>query len=105
MIDPVPEIEVISINVPAVELYKRCQLSYVSTGMGAQCVGVSSVEVRAAAENARVDLTPQLSDDVQFMGNCAANYLNTRKPEASSGSGGAGKNKAPPGPSSHNRNT
>lgn len=75
---------VCSVNVAATELFKRCKLAYVSSGLGAQCIGITSMELRAAAENGGVAMTSQLADDVQYMGDCAANYLNSKKPAAAS---------------------
>lgn len=76
----VPAIEVLECNWQAVEVFRRCQLTWVS-GMRAVCVGISAKEIRSAAWLMQIEQTEwmQLTDDVQLMGRVAAAALNKQK--------------------------
>ena len=73
-------IEVLECNWLAAEVFRRCQLSWVS-GMRAVCLGISAEEIRSAAAMLRIGRSEwmPLIDDVQLMGRVAASVLNQQK--------------------------
>lgn len=79
------EIDVLPCNVRAVEVFKHCQLVYVSNGMGAICIGFSATEVLAAMEAMAIPpkRRKRLLGDVMFMGNAAAHWINDKNRKAS----------------------
>jgi hypothetical protein len=64
-----------------VEVFRRCQQTWVTVGMGgAIAVGLSAQEVAAGERLAGLELAPHEALYVQDMGRVAAEVLNTRKP-------------------------
>jgi len=74
-------VEVLPCNWKAVQLFKKCQLSYV--GMAGTCVGLSTSEIRSVLEV--FDLPRRswksLAAKLLFMGQEAADYLNQSRKE------------------------
>lgn len=80
-------IEIWRCNWRTVQVYRTCQLSFV--GMSGSCVGLSSLEIRAALQLERVPRPRQraMARELQFMGRCAAEYLNEEARKASNKAG------------------
>jgi hypothetical protein len=74
------EVEVLPINLRAVDVYRRCQMTVLS-GMATMYLGVSALETRAALELSQVppDQWAEIADDVQVMSAAAVGYLRDRK--------------------------
>lgn len=73
-------VEVLPVNLRAVDVYRRCQLTVLS-GMATVYLGVSALETRAALELSQVPPSEwaEIADDVQIMSAAAVQYLRNRK--------------------------
>lgn len=70
--------EVLACNWTAVEIYLRCQLTYVGGPTGAVCIGIASHEIHAALHLGGIttDLWPETADAVRLMGRTAMQATN-----------------------------
>lgn len=76
----VHEIEVLSENWDAVQVFTRCRQEYMPAGGGAHALGLSALEIDAALRLSGVpaERWPEISDQVLHMGKVAAQALNER---------------------------
>lgn len=68
------EVEVLKCNMLPVSVFMRCSPAFVSSGMGAVCIGVAMTEIRAALALLRIPPKQwiELTDDVLLMGRAFA---------------------------------